>query len=70
MRFSGTSSADQNQIALLGHEVATGEIADQAFVDRRSLEGKVVDIFGQRQLGDGHLISDGARLLLRYLGSE
>src|SRR5262249_20266329 len=70
MRFPGTGSADQNQIALLCNEVATGEITHQALIDRRSLEREVVDILRQRQLGYGHLISDGARLLLGDLGSE
>jgi len=54
----------------LRNEVAAGEIADQALVDRRSPEGEVVDILGRRQLGDGHLISDRARLRLRYPGLE
>jgi hypothetical protein len=38
---------------LLGDESAAGQIAHKGFVDRRVLEGEVVDILGQRQLGDG-----------------
>jgi hypothetical protein len=37
-------------------------------MDRRILEGEVVDVLGQRQLGDGELIFDRARLFLRDLG--
>jgi hypothetical protein len=55
---------------LLSNEIAAGEIAHQVLVDRRSLEGKVVDILGERQLGDGQLIPDRARLFLRDLGLE
>jgi hypothetical protein len=54
----------------LRDEVATGEIAHQALVDRCALEGEVIDILGERQLGDGHLVFDRPRLLLRYLGLE
>ena len=35
-----------------------------------SVEGEVVDILGERQLGDGQLVFDRARLLLRDLGLE
>jgi hypothetical protein len=35
MRFAGTSTADQHHIALLHDEVAAGEIAHQALVDRK-----------------------------------
>ena len=43
---------------------AAGEITDQGFVDRGFLEVELVDLLGQRQLGDGHLVFDRARLLL------
>lgn len=56
--------------ALIGDEGAAGEIADQGFVDRRVGEVEVVDVLGQRQLGDGELVFDGAGLLLRYLGLQ
>ena len=35
-----------------------------------SLNAKSVDVLGQRQLGDGELVLDRARLLLRDLGLE
>ena len=35
-----------------------------------SVEVEVVDILGQRQLGDGELVFDRARLLLGDLGGE
>ena len=47
-----------------GEEVAAGKVAHQSLVDRRSVEGKVGDILGQGQLGDGDLVLDRARLLL------
>jgi hypothetical protein len=34
------------------------------------LKAKVIEILGERQLGDRHLVSDRACLLLRYLGCE
>ena len=68
MRLARAGSADQDDVALLGDEAAAGEIAHQSLVDRRVLEGEVVDVLGQRQLGDGQLILDRARLLLRDLG--
>ena len=51
-------------IALLSEESAAGEVAHESLVDRRVLEREVVDVLGQRQLGDGELILDRARLLL------
>jgi hypothetical protein len=48
----------------MGEEVAAGEVAYQGLVDRRALEGEIIDVLGQRQLGARHLIFDRARLLL------
>jgi hypothetical protein len=49
---------------------AAGEAAHQGLVDRRALEPEVVDVLGQRQLGDRHLGLDRARLLLGDLGRD
>jgi hypothetical protein len=68
--LAGAGPADQHDVALLGDEAATGEIAHQAFVDWRVVEGEAIDILGQRQLGDRQLVLDRARLLLRDLGLE
>jgi hypothetical protein len=57
-------------VELLGNEGAAGEAAHQIRIDRRVLEHKAVDINGDGQLGDGELVSDRTRLLLRYLGPE
>jgi hypothetical protein len=38
--------------------------------DRRALELEVVEVLGERQLGDGELVFDRARLLLADLGVE
>ena len=51
-------------------EVAAGEVAHQVLVDWCSVECKVVDVLGERQFGDGQLVSDRARLLLRDLSLE
>ena len=64
MRLAGAGSPDQDDIALLGDEAAGGEVAHESLVDRRVLEREVVDVLGQRQLGDGELVLDRARLLL------
>src|SRR3954452_6793423 len=68
MGLSGAGPADQHGIALLGDEAAAGEVADERLVDRRALELEDVEIFGKRQLGDGELVLDRARLLLTDLG--
>src|SRR6266852_3163520 len=39
-------------------------------VDRRAGEVELVDVLGQRQLGDTQLVLDRARLLLGDLGAE
>ena len=70
MCLARAGAADQDRVALLSDEGAAGEIAHQVLVDRRVFERKVVDILGERQLGDGELVSDRTRLLLRYLGLE
>ena len=54
----------------MGEEVAAGEIAHQALVDRRALELEAVDVLGERQLGDGQLVLDRACLLLGNLRLE
>jgi hypothetical protein len=58
MRLAGAGSADQHSIALFGQKGAARQIADQRLVDRGTGEMEVVDILGQRQLGDGQLILD------------
>ena len=70
MSLTGPGSPYQHAVALLGDEPAAGEIANERFVDRRVLEGEVVDILGARQFGGGELILDRAGLLLGDLGLE
>ena len=62
--FAGPGAADQDGVALLREEAAAGEIAHQGLVDRRALELEVVEILGERQLGNRELVFDRARLLL------
>jgi ABC transporter substrate binding protein len=70
MGLAGTGPADQHGVALLGDEAAAGEVVDERFVDRRALELEVVEVLGERQLSDGELVLDRARLLLVDLGVE
>ncbi len=70
MRLAGAGAADQHGIALLGQEGAARQIADQRFVDRRAGGVELVDVLGQRQLGDRQLVLDRARLFLGDLGAE
>src|SRR5262249_42479816 len=70
MGLAGAGPTDQDGIALLGDKAATSKILDQRLVDRRAVELEVVDILGKRQLGDGELVFDRARLLLADFGFE
>lgn len=70
MGLAGPGAAGEDDIALMGQEVAAGEIVDECFVDRRVVEGEVGDVLGERQLGDGDLILDRTSLLLGDLGGE
>jgi hypothetical protein len=55
MGLAGAGSTDQHSITLLGDESTAGEIAHQCFVDRRTVELEVIEVLGERQLGDGEL---------------
>ncbi len=64
MGLAGPCAGAQNDIALMGEEVAGREVAHQDLVDWRAVEREVIDVLRQRQLGDGDLVLDQARLLL------
>jgi hypothetical protein len=70
MGLAGAGAADQDDVALMGEEVAAGEVAHQGLIDRRIVEDEVVDIFGEWQLGDGDLVLDRPSLLLGDLGGK
>ncbi len=70
MRLACAGASDEDEIALLDDEGSAGQVAHESFVDWRVLEGEVLDVLGQRQLGDGELILDRARLLLGDLGLQ
>ena len=53
---------------MLRDEAASSKITHQGFVDGRAVKVEVVDVLGQREFGDGHLIFDGARLLFGNFG--
>jgi hypothetical protein len=70
MRLARSGAADEHDVALMGEEVAAGEVAHQGLVDRRAVEGEVVDVLGQGQLGDRDLVLDGTGLLLGDLRGD
>ena len=70
MGLAGAGPADQHGVALLCNEAAASEVVHERLVDRRSLELEVLEVLGERQLGDGELVLDRARLLLADLGLE
>src|SRR3954452_18620120 len=69
MGLASAGAADQHDVALLGDEAAGGEVVHERLVDRRALEPEAVDVLGERQLGDGELVLDRARLLLADLSA-
>ena len=70
MRFAGSGAADQHDIALIGDEGAGCEVSDQARIDWRVGEVKVIQILRQWQLCDGELVADRPGLLLGNLGLQ
>ena len=70
MGLTGSGAADQHEIALMIEEGSGGEVVDQGLIDLGRLEVELVDLLGQRQLGDGHLVFDRTRLLLTDLGCQ
>ena len=70
MGFACAGSADQHSVALLAKECAAREIAHQRLVDRRVCELEVIEVLGERQLGNGELVFDRAGLLLVDLGGK
>jgi hypothetical protein len=70
VRLARAGTADEDGVALIGNEGTGSEVADQCLVDGRIGEVEVFDVLGQRQLGDGELVLDGAGLLLCDLGRE
>jgi hypothetical protein len=70
MGLASPGSADQHEVTLMVEEASGGQVPDQGLVDLGRLEVELVDLLGQRQLGDGHLVLDRARLLLTDLGGQ
>src|SRR6185369_2961472 len=68
--LAGSGSADQHGIASLCDAAAAGEVVHERLVDRCALELEVIEVLGERQLGDGELVFDRARLFLVDLGLE
>jgi hypothetical protein len=57
-------------LRLLGNEPSACQVADERFVDRRAGEVELVEVLGQRQLGDSELVLDRPGLLLGDLGAQ
>jgi hypothetical protein len=57
--LAGPGAADQHDVALVRQELAASQVAHQGLIDRCAVKGEVVDVLGQRQLGDGDLVADG-----------
>ena len=70
MRLAGTGAADQHGVALLGEEGAAGRSRTSASLTGVPVKSKSSISLAKRQLGDGQLILDRARLLLGDLGVE
>ena len=68
MRLTRSGATDENDVALAGDEATARKIAHQGFVDGRAVEVKIINVLCQRELGDGHLIFDRARLLFGDFG--
>ena len=60
MVITCSSAADRDDVALVVDEGASGQFPHQGFVDGRICTIKVIDVFRQRQLGDGQLVTNGA----------
>lgn len=56
MRLAGSDAADEHGVALVGDEDAVGKAPDQHLIDRRAVEVELIDVLGDRQLGDGELV--------------
>lgn len=70
MALACARAADEHDVALVGDEVSRRQLAHEALVDGRHGEVELLDVLGQRQLGDRHLVADRTRLLLGDLGLE
>ena len=64
------SATNQHEVALMIQEVTTDQVPDQGLIDGCVFKAELLQFLGQGQLGDGHLIFDGPRLLLANLGTE
>ena len=62
--------ADQHDVALLVQELPAREVTHKRLVDRRAVEGELLDLAGDGQLGDGDLVFDRSCLLLVDLGGQ
>lgn len=62
--FASPGSADEHHVALMLDEASGGEVTHQRFINVGNVKVEVFKVFGERELGDGKLILDRARLFL------
>ena len=58
MAFAGAGSADQDGVSLLVQKAAIRRLTHQRLVDGCASKLKAIEVLGQRQLGECHLILD------------
>ena len=68
--FASAGSADEDEVALGLHEVAAGQFADQALVDRGVGEDEVVEVLQHGELGATDPVVDRAGLTMSQLGAD
>jgi len=63
----GAGAPDQHHVALVLEEGATAQVPHEFGVDRRAFEDELLDLLGQRELGNAHLVAERAGVLLGNL---
>ena len=58
MRLARPDAADNDDLALVGEEAATGEVTDECFVDRHFSEQEALELLGVREIRRGDLVLD------------
>ena len=70
MALAGACSADQDGVSLLGQKAAVRQLAHQRLIDGRAGKLEAIEVLGQRQLGERHLVFDRSRLFFGDLGLQ
>ena len=70
MALAGPCAADQHHVALVLEEAAGPQVSYKFGVDRRAFEDELLDLLGQGQLGNAHLVADRAGMRLGNLSLQ